>query len=122
MGGPVKKVLVVDDEPLLLELLEKRLSPHYEVLAAFNGEEGLESAMNHRPDLILSDLLMPKMDGFELRRTLRLHEHTREIPFVILSAVADMSSIEKAKELGILDYLIKPMHLEELPGLIKRYV
>ena len=120
--GPIKKILIIDDEPLLLELLEKRLSPRYDVIAAFNGEEGLESALHHRPDLILCDILMPKMDGFELCRTLRMHEQTRRIPFVILSAVADSASIERAKELGIVDYLIKPMHLEELPGLLKRYV
>ncbi len=117
-----KRILVVDDEPLLLSLLETRLSPRYEVLTAMDGEEALRFARSHRPDLILSDLLMPKMDGAELARSLRCHVETNRIPLVILSALEDTASIRRAQEAGAVDYLMKPVHLTDLPELVARYI
>lgn len=118
----MKKVLIVDDEPLLLELLETRLKSRYQVISAFNGEEAKDLALKLKPDLILSDILMPKMDGYQLFQTLQSHVETRQIPFVILSAVQDTQSLFRAKEIGITDYLMKPIHLDDLPDILGRYI
>jgi PleD family two-component response regulator len=116
-----KKILIVDDEKEHGDLLEQRLGPRYEIVRAHDGQEALDSARASKPDLILSDIRMPKMDGYELLRTLKSHTETQHIPFVILSAIGDTDSIYRGKELGAADYWIKPVHLGELPDLVRRY-
>lgn len=116
-----KKVLIVDDEKALVDLLEARLSPRYAVVKAYDGREGLNKAITEQPDLILSDLLMPRMDGYELVRSLKNHLETQDIPVVVITAIEDTSSIYRAQSLGIADYVIKPLHLEEFPELVRKY-
>lgn len=118
----MKKILVVDDEPVFCELVKQCLGSFYSVLSAFDGREGLESATTNAPDLILSDILMPKLDGFSLLQHLKKNPSTADIPVVFLSAVQDSRSIEEATRLGATDYLLKPMHMDQLPELVKRYV
>lgn len=118
----MKTVLVVDDEPLFLELLEQRLGARYRVITALDGAEGLALARSHRPHLILSDLKMPRMDGLQLFDALRSDPETARLPFLILSADGESSSIRHATERGVSDYLIKPLHLEDLAGVVERYL
>ena len=117
-----KKILIVDDEPGICSLIKALLAPFYEVLTASDGQQAYYMALGAKPSLILSDLLMPEMDGFQLLTKLKNHEETRAIPTVILSALGDTDSILRAQRLGISDYLIKPFDLEELPRLVKKYV
>ncbi len=118
----IKKILIVDDEPLFLELLEQRLSPRYRVFSALDGAEAIEMAREHRPDLILSDLIMPRMDGLQLFEILKGRSETARTPFIILSADGDSTSIRRACDQGVSDYLIKPLHLEDLPAVIEKYL
>src|SRR5690554_3731984 len=85
-------ILVVEDEHTLRRLLEYRLSKLYDVRSASNGEEALERIAEDIPDLIISDIMMPKMDGFALQSQLNTQRNTRAIPFIFLTAKADEQS------------------------------
>ena len=85
-------ILVVEDEHTLRRLLEYRLSKQYHVRTAANGEEALDRTNEEIPDLIISDIMMPKMDGFALQAELQKHKDTRAIPFIFLTAKADEQS------------------------------
>ena len=117
-----KKILVIDDEPGFVEILHARFDSRYEVCEAFDGETGFKKAVQEKPDLILLDILMPKMNGYELLKKLKSHVGTRDIPVVMLTDVTETHSITEARELGMVDYLIKPLHLDDLPEIVRRYV
>ena len=112
MDNPV--ILVVDDEPLNVKLLRSILSENgYEVLEASNGREALSLA-DHHPDLILLDLMMPEIDGFETCRRLKEDPETREIPVIFLSALQDPKYKIFGSRLGGADYITKPFDQGEL--------
>jgi DNA-binding response OmpR family regulator len=109
------KILVVDDEPNIAELLEIDLdSAGYEVIIAYNGKEALERVKEIRPDLILLDVMMPELNGFQTCEILRKDEDNISIPIIMLTAQDDESEISKALELGADDYAIKPVKKNEL--------
>lgn len=110
------KVLVVEDEDILLTALSEELkSGGYEVDGAGDGVEGLEKVKSFKPDLILLDLLMPKMDGMEMLKKLRENDETKNIPVVILTNLSDYERISEALALGAMDYLVKANYkLEDL--------
>ncbi len=110
-----EQILVVDDEELNRELLEGLLLPlGYEVLLASNGTEALKKVQEFSPDLILLDIMMPKMDGFEVTSRLKKDEQTRIIPVVIVTALKDVQDRVRALELGADDFLSKPVDKTEL--------
>lgn len=113
-------ILVVEDEHTLRRLLEYRLSKHYAVRAAANGEEALTLVEDEVPDLIVSDIMMPKMDGFALQKALQKDKDTRIIPFIFLTAKADESSRLKGLRMGVDDYITKPFDIEQLLTRIER--
>jgi len=121
-----KKILVVDDEKDVVEVIKARLEANnYEVLTAVSGKEGLEKAKTGQPGLILLDVMMPEMDGFEVLRKLRdmrLKKEIKNIPVVMLTAKGELSSMSRARELGSSDYFVKPFDSEELLRYIRRYV
>ncbi len=105
-----KKILVVDDSNTNIVLLESLLERNgYTVFTAGSGRQGLDSMRNMLPDLIILDLKMPDLGGFEFLEVLRENDDWMDIPVVILSAVSDSDSIKKAMELGATDYLTKPL-------------
>ncbi len=109
------RVLVVDDSALLRQVIFDTFTPHgYEVIMAGNGAEALERIKNARPDLILSDVLMPVMDGWALCQEIRSGAETRGIPFIFLSTERDVPKRIKGLELGADDYVCKPFSKEEL--------
>ena len=109
-----KKILAIDDEPDVLEFLRLVLTRSgYEVVTATNGTEGLIKAHVERPDLVLLDIMMEKMDGWETLRLLRLEEGGRETPVVILSARAEPKDKIRALQEGAVDYITKPFELQE---------
>jgi DNA-binding response OmpR family regulator len=117
-----KKILVVDDEKETVDLLKKYLeSQAYDVISAYDGKQALEK-IKEKPDLIILDIIMPDMNGFEVLHDLRSKVETRYIPVVIFSARSESDSILKAEDLGTTDYVIKPFKLEELLNLIKKYI
>ncbi|MDP3697520.1 MAG: response regulator [Candidatus Taylorbacteria bacterium] len=104
-----KTILLVDDDPLINRMYQVKLSEDgYNVEIAANGEEALIKARKHKPDLILLDLMMPKMNGIEALKELKKDETTKNIKIIILTNLEDKEgNLEKAKEMGALDYLIK---------------
>jgi CheY-like chemotaxis protein len=102
-------VLIIDDDPATRRLSSINLQLEgLVVLEAADGRHGLEQARSERPDLILTDVMMPGLDGFELAEQLRLDERTREIPVVFVSAEAEPTHGFRAQELGAHAYLTKP--------------
>ncbi|HZL09040.1 MAG TPA: response regulator [Prolixibacteraceae bacterium] len=111
----MKKILFIDDNiSLLEEILEALKFEGYHVLGASKGFEGIEIAKKEKPDLILCDILMPEMDGFEIYKKIKDNTSTSLIPFVFLTALAEPDEIRKGMELGADDYIIKPILLEDL--------
>ena len=113
-------ILVVEDNHTLRRLLEYRLGKHYDVRAAQHGEEALALVEAAVPDLIVSDIMMPKMDGFALLNVLRQDERTRTIPFIFLTAKSDDPSRLKGLAQGVDDYLTKPFDIDFLLTRIER--
>lgn len=110
----VKKILAIDDEPDVLEFLKLVLSRSgYDVLTAPNGTEGLIRAHVERPDLILLDIMMEEMDGWETLRLLKLDEVSREIPVVVVSARTAPKDKIRALQEGAVDYITKPFGVRE---------
>lgn len=102
------KVLVVEDDPLLSKALSSKLKKgKYEVLTAKNGQEALDMTHEHEPDIILLDLLLPVMDGFEVLSSLKLDPETRDIPVLILSNLGQADEIKRGESLGADGYLVK---------------
>ncbi len=109
-----KKILIVDDSSTVL-LMERMILSGYEIVSARDGQEGVEKAESERPDLILMDAIMPRMDGFEACRRLRQQENTRHIPVIMVSTRGEMESVQNGYESGCADYVTKPInHLELL--------
>ena len=113
-------ILVVEDERTLRRLLEYRLRKHYTVRSVANGIEALNSVEDAIPDLIISDIMMPQMDGFALQAALQKNINTRTIPFIFLTAKADDNSRVKGMRTGVDDYITKPFDLEQLLSRIDR--
>jgi len=108
-----KIILAIDDEPKNLYLLGELLS-EYDLIACTTGEEALEVVKTEKVDLILLDIMMPQMDGYEVCQKLKLDEETKDIPVIFLTALSDKKNIEKGYALGGLDYIVKPFSPKEL--------
>jgi DNA-binding response OmpR family regulator len=107
--------LVVDDDQLLLRLVELNLGKiGIEVLLADNGEEALKLASERRPDLVLLDIMMPTMDGYEVLRRLKENENTSDIPVIMLTARSSPSDRRRCEDMGALAYITKPFNLQDL--------
>jgi putative two-component system response regulator len=116
-------ILVVDDTDMNLRLLEALLLPMgYEVLKAVNGQDAIEKAKEMHPDVILMDVMMPVMDGFEATKLLKLDEETRIIPVVMVTALREANDRVKALEVGADDFISKPFDKSELRTRVKTLV
>ncbi len=105
-----KKILLVDDSSLVLRVEQLILSKGpYELIVARDGQEGFERALADPPDLILMDLVMPRMDGFEAVRRLRAHEATKLIPVIMVTTLGEADSMEAGFQAGCSDYVTKPI-------------
>ena len=104
-----KTVLIVDDNEELLSYLKIELSNEYNTITAINGSDGIEKAKEHIPDLIISDLMMPEMDGIQMCKILKTKLETCHIPIIILTAKADETSEKEGLETGADEYLLKPI-------------
>lgn len=103
-----KKILVVEDDIDLREAIaEKFKSENFEVFEASDGEDGLEKALKIRPDLILLDLIMPRMDGTTMLRKLREDEWGHLVPVIVLTNISDAEKLAEALEIGVDEYLLK---------------
>jgi sigma-B regulation protein RsbU (phosphoserine phosphatase) len=103
------KILIVDDEPFNVDYIEQELEDsEYETISAGNGQEALEKVQLESPDLMLLDIMMPVMDGFEVLRQLKANPETRDMPVIVISAGNDLKSVVRGIKLGAEDYLPKP--------------
>jgi len=108
-------VLVVDDDPVILRLLQVNFELEgIEVATAADGDEGLKMAQSDRPDLVISDIMMPKVNGLELLAALRSSPDTASLPVILLSAKAQVADVQRGLELGADDYVTKPFDPLEL--------
>ncbi len=115
-----KKILIVDDEPDILEFISYNLKKQgREVFTANNGELGLQSALNNKPDLIISDILMPVMNGIVMCRKMREKIELSETPFIFLSATNDDYQVLSAMDAGATHYVSKPISILALLNMVK---
>lgn len=111
----MSKILVVEDSPMIQEILvERLLLREYEVVAANNGQEGIELAQREQPDLILMDISLPVMDGWEATQCIRKIESIKNIPIIALTAHALIEDRNKSLELGCDDFETKPINFSQL--------
>jgi serine phosphatase RsbU (regulator of sigma subunit) len=115
MSGVSAKILVVDDTPSNIQSLAATLKPAgYQVLVATNGQQALDVMAKVRPDLILLDIMMPVMDGFEACANIKANAEWRDIPIIFLTAKTETADLVKGFELGAVDYVNKPFNAHEL--------
>ena len=114
------KILIVDDAMDTVELLRKRFrSEGYDTAEAYNGEEGLQKVTEYNPDLIVLDVMMPKIDGYEVCQRLKADENTKFIPILMLTAKGEVEHKVKGLNIGADDYLAKPFDYKELSARIR---
>ncbi|HBH71724.1 MAG: response regulator PhoP, two-component system, OmpR family, alkaline phosphatase synthesis response regulator PhoP [Parcubacteria group bacterium GW2011_GWC1_42_11] len=106
-----KKILIVDDDKILSKILRDGLvaggQGKYEVFSAFDGEEGFEVALREKPDLIMTDLIMPKVTGIEFLKKLRAEDWGKDIPVIMETQLSDLENMSEGMELGVKGYIIK---------------
>lgn len=114
----MRKILIVDDEKIMLRIASKILSKEYEILCATSGAEAVEIFRRERPDMVLSDLLMPGMDGYELHRILQ-EQSAETVPIIFMTADESDESESRGLEVGAADYIRKPLKPDVLIGRVK---
>lgn len=104
----MNKILIIEDEEIILDLMQKKLSQEgYETSVAKDGKEGLKAMRGIKPDLVLLDIVMPEMGGFEVMKEMRKDSDLKNIPVIVVSNSGQPVEIDKARELGAKDWLIK---------------
>ena len=116
------KILIVEDTQKNLDIFVQILEDHYTIVQAHDGEEGLRLAAAERPDLILMDLSLPKIDGWEATRRLKADQDLRDIPVVALTAHAMVGDAQKARAAGCSEYLTKPIRPRDLLDTVRRFI
>lgn len=105
----IKKILVVDDEPNNLQVLRQILKDYYQLMFASNGERALEAAVKHVPDLVLLDIMMPGMNGYQVCEKLRTNAATQHIPVIFVTAMSEVDDEARGFDVGGVDYIQKPV-------------
>jgi signal transduction histidine kinase len=121
-SGPRSRVILADDNADMREYVRRLLSSRYEVTAVANGAEAAAAALTHAPDLVLTDVMMPVLDGFGLLRALRSREQTKTLPIILLSARAGEESRVAGLDAGADDYLVKPFTARELLARVEAHL
>jgi DNA-binding response OmpR family regulator len=117
------KILTIEDTASFRSLIRMTLEfQGFQVVEADGGRRGLELARSESPDLVLLDLMMPEVGGFEVCQTLKQDAHMRNIPVVVLSSSDDSDEIEKCIQIGAQDYLLKPFRPEMLLAVVRKYL
>ncbi len=124
MADAAKKVLIIEDEKFLSNILKLKLEREgFAVLQAYDGEQGLEMIKSENPTLVVLDLVMPKMSGFELLEKMSMDPQIAKVPVVVASNLGQESDIEKAKRLGVVDYYVKAQtSIDQLVDIFKHLI
>lgn len=118
-----KKLLFIDDEADLVKVVTFRLeNAGYEVISALDGQEGLDKARGEKPDLIILDLMLPKVDGYKVCRMLKSDERYKGIPIIMFTARAQEADKKMGKEVGADAYIVKPFEPEILLAKVKEFL
>lgn len=118
---PQKKILAVDDEKHIVRLVQVNLErAGYQVVTAYDGVDALKKVSDEKPDLIVLDVMMPQMDGFEVLKNLKANPDTRDIPVIMLTAKAQDADVFRGWQSGVDCYLTKPFNPLELLSFVKR--
>jgi DNA-binding response OmpR family regulator len=122
MASGKRKVLLVEDEKMLAEMYSTKFAMEgYEVTKAFDGAEGLVQARKAKPDIILLDIIMPKLDGFAVLKELKADPKLKDVPVVLLTNLGQDDDVTKGKKLGATDYFVKADHTPaEVVGKVKQ--
>lgn len=121
----MKKVLIIDDSPFMTQMFSLRLHDEgFESLIAGNGADGLKIAKNEHPDIILSDIAMPGMTGWDVLESLKSDDETKDIPVLILTnSKGSPDDIDRAKKLGAAEFLMKiDLKVDDIMAIVKKYV
>jgi len=119
--GKPKKILVVDDERHIVRLVQVNLErAGYQVVAAFDGKEALKKVSSEKPDLVVLDVMMPYMDGFQVLKQMKADAATKDIPVIMLTAKAQDADVFRGWASGVDMYLTKPFNPLELMTFVKR--
>jgi len=111
-------VLIVDDEPANIRVLSHILGADYRLYAVNNGTDAIEAAKNHAPDIVLLDVIMPGMDGYDVISALKASDETKDIPVIFITGLGNATEEEKGLALGAADYISKPFS----PTIVKHRV
>lgn len=117
-----KKILLVDDAETILMMERLILGKSYALIIAKDGEKALAAAATERPDLIILDIVMPNMDGFEVCRRIRSDDNTKSIPVIMVTTKGDSSSVDEGFQSGCTDYLFKPINGAELLSKVRTHL
>src|SRR4030043_439455 len=116
-----KKILLVDEDPIILRLIASRLkNSGYDVVSALDGESGLKKAITKKPDLVLLDIIMPGLNGFEVCKRLKENDKTKDIPVIMLTVLAGEKDLSKGLEAGADCLITKPFSAVDLLHEIKK--
>ena len=119
----IKEVLIVDDEEILLLAMKILLATAgYGVKTATDGRAALEAVAGVKPDLVLLDIMLPKIDGFEVCRQIKANDATHDIPVIMLSAKSSREDFIRAEQVGADWYLIKPLKSNQIMGTVQRFL
>jgi two-component system alkaline phosphatase synthesis response regulator PhoP len=116
------KILVADDEPAIRSLVRSMLDKDYSVIGASDGQEAINTARMQRPDLILMDIMMPKVDGYIACYTIKSDPALKDIPVVMLTGIGHELNMKLSQKFGADDYLKKPFRLQELKEVVIKYL
>jgi DNA-binding response OmpR family regulator len=120
-AGSGPHILVIEDEPAVQTLLRKQLTANgYQVTVAADGLDGLMKLETIRPDLVISDVMMPNLDGIEFVRAIKQHQETQRIPVIFLTAKSDPRSMIEGINVGARFYVTKPFQIDDLLSKVKR--
>ena len=121
MAAEDKRVLIADDDPVILRLIQVNLELEgYDVITANNGQEAVDKATAEHPDLVILDIMMPRLDGYQACEKLKASDETKDIPVIFLSAKAQQGDIEKGESFGVAAYLTKPFDPTELLEVVEQ--
>lgn len=115
------RILIADDEPDIRLMVSRMLGGDYIVLEAADGEEAVRTARQHKPDLILMDIMMPEKDGYSACHSIKSDPDTRSIPVIMVTGIDHQLNVKFSDEMGADGYITKPFSLDELMNVVARY-
>ena len=120
---PKRKILIVDDEAFILNLLRNGLTENgFDVITAPDGFEGILSVEDHKPDMVISDIMMPRLTGLDFLKALKNNKETRNIPVILISARDEVEIVQKGLSMGAVDYITKPFKINEIVGKLRHHL